>query len=76
MPIVLVADDCYPQLDGVPEHVHHLALELHARAETVVSLLQDPDRREAMSGAGRVAVESYDWREIADRILAVYRRVS
>jgi phosphatidylinositol alpha-mannosyltransferase len=31
MRIVLVADDYYPQLGGVPEHVHHLALELNAR---------------------------------------------
>ncbi len=50
--------------------------EPEAWAETVVSLLEDPDRREAMSEAGRVAVESYDWREIADRILAVYQRVT
>ena len=35
-----------------------------------------PDRREAMSEAGRAAVESYGWREIADRILAVYQRVT
>jgi phosphatidylinositol alpha-mannosyltransferase len=29
--IALVAEDYYPQLGGVPEHVHHLALELRAR---------------------------------------------
>jgi phosphatidylinositol alpha-mannosyltransferase len=31
MRIALVAEDFYPQLGGVPEHVHHLALELLAR---------------------------------------------
>ena len=28
--IALVAEDYYPQLGGVPEHVHHLARELDA----------------------------------------------
>jgi phosphatidylinositol alpha-mannosyltransferase len=39
MRIVLVAEDYYPQLGGVPEHVHHLALELNRRghATTVVT---------------------------------------
>jgi phosphatidylinositol alpha-mannosyltransferase len=31
MRIALVAEDYYPQLGGVPEHVHHLALALRAR---------------------------------------------
>ncbi len=31
MRIALVAEDYYPQLGGVPEHVHHLALGLAAR---------------------------------------------
>jgi phosphatidylinositol alpha-mannosyltransferase len=38
--IALVAEDYYPQLGGVPEHVHHLALALRARghlAEIVTS---------------------------------------
>ena len=39
MRIALVAEDYYPQLGGVPEHVHHLALELNRRghATTVVT---------------------------------------
>jgi phosphatidylinositol alpha-mannosyltransferase len=39
MRIALVAEDYYPQLGGVPEHVHHLALELNQRghATTVVT---------------------------------------
>src|SRR5580765_7027211 len=31
MRIALVAEDYYPQLGGVPEHVHNLALELNRR---------------------------------------------
>lgn len=31
MRIALVAEDYYPQLGGVPEHVHHFAEELHRR---------------------------------------------
>jgi len=30
MRIALIAEDYYPQLGGVPEHVHHLALQLNA----------------------------------------------
>jgi phosphatidylinositol alpha-mannosyltransferase len=39
MRIALVAEDYYPQLGGVPEHVHNLALELNRRghAATVVT---------------------------------------
>ena len=34
MRIALIAEDYYPQLGGVPEHVHHLALQLNAWATT------------------------------------------
>jgi phosphatidyl-myo-inositol alpha-mannosyltransferase len=34
--IALVAEDYYPQLGGIPEHVHHLALELQARGHTAL----------------------------------------
>ena len=39
MRIALIAEDYYPQLGGVPEHVHNLALELNGRghATTVVT---------------------------------------
>lgn len=30
MRVALVAEDYYPQLGGVPEHVHNLALQLNA----------------------------------------------
>jgi phosphatidylinositol alpha-mannosyltransferase len=37
--VALVAEDYYPQLGGVPEHVHHVALELNRRGHeaTVVT---------------------------------------
>jgi phosphatidyl-myo-inositol alpha-mannosyltransferase len=34
MRVALVAEDYYPQLGGVPEHVHHLALELNRRGHS------------------------------------------
>lgn len=39
MRIALIAEDYYPQLGGVPEHVHHMAVELNRRghAATVVT---------------------------------------
>ena len=45
--IALVAEDYYPQLGGVPEHVHHLALELNRRghaATIVTSRMRGPQR--------------------------------
>lgn len=35
MRIALVAEDYYPQLGGVPEHVHNLALQFRARGHAV-----------------------------------------
>src|SRR5438552_18957865 len=39
MRVALVAEDYYPQLGGVPEHVHNLALQLNSwgHAATVIS---------------------------------------
>ena len=34
MRVALVAEDYYPQLGGVPEHVHNLALQLNRRGHT------------------------------------------
>ncbi|HYU01385.1 MAG TPA: hypothetical protein VEK85_13485, partial [Gemmatimonadales bacterium] len=34
MRIALVAEDYYPQLGGVPEHVHNLALQLNSWGHT------------------------------------------
>ena len=48
--IALVAEDYYPQLGGVPEHVHHLALELNRRGHSVMvvtSRMRGPSRSSA-----------------------------
>ncbi len=49
MRIALVADDYYPQLGGVPEHVHNLALQLNrwGHTATVVSSHMGGDHRDA-----------------------------
>lgn len=47
MRIALIAEDYYPQLGGVPEHVHNLALQFRARGHTVTivtSKMQEPHR--------------------------------
>ena len=36
MRIALVAENYYPHMGGIPEHVHHLALELNARGHDTV----------------------------------------
>jgi phosphatidylinositol alpha-mannosyltransferase len=46
-----------------------------AWAEAVVGLLSDPRRRGMMSAAGRAKAMSFDWRLVADRIVAVHERV-
>ena len=45
--IALVAEDYYPQLGGVPEHVHHLARELDSLGHTTTIVTSK------MRGAGR-----------------------
>jgi phosphatidylinositol alpha-mannosyltransferase len=45
-------------------------------ARAIIDLLSDPERRAAMQSAGLAKVRRYGWTEIADRILAVYRRVT
>jgi phosphatidylinositol alpha-mannosyltransferase len=47
--VALVAEDYYPQLGGVPEHVHHVALELNRRGHeaTVVTSRMRGSHRDA-----------------------------
>ncbi len=48
MRIALVAEDYYPQLGGIPEHVHNLALQLNAWGHTAtVVTSQMGDHRDA-----------------------------
>jgi len=84
MRIALIAEDYYPQLGGVPEHVHHLATELNARGHdaTVVTSRMlgrhvDPPfvRRVGTSlviySNGGVARITVGWR-LRDRLAALF----
>ncbi len=46
-----------------------------ALAESVVDLLHDPARREALSDLGRERVRRYDWTAVSDDVLHVYESV-
>lgn len=46
-----------------------------AWADTVVELLADPARREAMGAVGLAAAAEYAWPRITERVLQVYQRV-
>ena len=45
-------------------------------AAALSGLLADPDRRAALTAAGRAAVAEYDWSVVAERVLAVYETVA
>ena len=47
-----------------------------AWARAAVKLMGDPDRREAMSAAGLAKAARFAWPRVADRVLAVYERVT
>ena len=46
-----------------------------AWADTILGLLDDPARLEAMGAAGRRKAEGYAWPRIAERVMDVYNRV-
>ncbi len=47
-----------------------------ALARALSDLLSRPDRRRALSAAGREAAAAYDWQVVARRVLAVYETVA
>ena len=47
-----------------------------ALAAAVSGLIADPDRRAALTAAGRAVVAEYDWSVVAQRILTVYETVA
>lgn len=62
--IALVAEDYYPQLGGVPEHVHHLARELDSLGHSTTIVTSK------MRGAGRgEPVEHSDVRRIGTSLV-------
>jgi phosphatidylinositol alpha-mannosyltransferase len=46
-----------------------------AWADTVVALLEDEDRRQAMAGAGLTKARRYAWPRVVEQIATVYRRI-
>lgn len=44
-----------------------------ALAETIIQLLQDAARREAMARRGQIQAKGYNWPQIAERVLQYYR---
>lgn len=48
--IALVAEDYYPQLGGVPEHVHHLARELDSLGHSATIVTSNMRNQEAATG--------------------------
>ena len=47
-----------------------------ALADTITGILQDPDRRRAMSLAGRAFIEEFNWDRENQVLLAVYQRLA
>lgn len=47
-----------------------------ALAVALADLLRDPQRRSALSAAGRIAVQPYDWSRVTRQIVAVYETVA
>jgi len=85
MRIALVAEDYYPQMGGVPEHVHHVAVELNRRGHTAIVVsphmrgAHDDDpfvRRVGTSlvvyANGGVSRISYGWR-LTERLRDLFR---
>ncbi|MDQ6658872.1 MAG: glycosyltransferase family 4 protein [Actinomycetota bacterium] len=46
-----------------------------ALATAISGLLEHPDRRSALSAAGRRVVTSYDWKSVANKVVMVYETV-
>ncbi|HEX3003404.1 MAG TPA: glycosyltransferase family 4 protein [Angustibacter sp.] len=50
--------------------------DAHALAASLVALLRDPERRDALRTAAAGAVRRYDWSVVAQEVLAVYETVT
>lgn len=50
--------------------------DAEAWASAVIGLIDDPARRETMTAEGRAVAERYAWPLVAQRVLAVYKRVT
>jgi len=64
------------RVPGAPGAVFAPGGDAEAWAGAVNGLLDDPARRESMITEGRTVAERYSWPLVAQRVLAVYRRVT
>ena len=62
-------------IDGGAEAALVPKNDAKAWAAATLDLLEDPARRRAMSAAGLAKAQQYAWPRVADRVMAVYRRV-
>jgi phosphatidyl-myo-inositol alpha-mannosyltransferase len=62
-------------IDGGGEAVLVPVNDPGAWADTVVALISDHKRREAMQEAGLAKAAQFDWPHVADRVLGIYRKV-
>ncbi len=46
--------------------------DAEALTKTLAELLDDPERRNALAAAARIAVKAFDWPSVANRVLEVY----
>ncbi len=50
--------------------------DVDAWAATAIDLIADPERRASMRAAGLAKAQQYAWSRVAERVFAVYRRVT
>ncbi|MSP14387.1 MAG: glycosyltransferase family 1 protein [Chloroflexi bacterium] len=67
-----IAGYCSVVTDGV-NGVMVPAGDHYALAHTLIPLLQQPERRQALSQAGRAAAQNYDWSNIAQKVVEAYQ---
>jgi phosphatidylinositol alpha-mannosyltransferase len=62
-------------VDGGTEAALVPKSDARAWADATLELLDDPDRRRAMSAAGLAKAQQYAWPRVAEQVMAVYRRI-
>jgi alpha-1,3-rhamnosyl/mannosyltransferase len=73
-PVVAARATALPEVVGEAGILLPLG-DLAAWSQTLVELLENPDRRAAVSAAGRVRARQFDWPTVAARFVEVYERV-
>jgi glycosyltransferase involved in cell wall biosynthesis len=73
-PVVAARATALPEVGGDAAVLLPLG-DVEVWTRTLVDLLEDPDRRAAVSAAGRVRARQFDWTNVAERFGEVYQRV-